>query len=130
MASANAAISNIGTKILPALSGLRPIDSMAFAPIKPMAKPGPSDPRPIASAFANIVRSIHVCSRHYCCFLSFWGTEIMYAIKLVNKFSIFNSQFSINFQCFNSQMFENFVIGICLEIGNWSLEILSKISTL
>ena len=40
MASANAAIKSIGTKIFPVASGLRPIEAMASAPILPMAQAG------------------------------------------------------------------------------------------
>lgn len=54
MASANAAVSNIGTNNFEVASGLRPIASIAFAPIMPIASPGPSDPSPMAIAFANI----------------------------------------------------------------------------
>ena len=44
MASANAAIKSIGTKIFPVASGLRPIEAMASAPILPMAQAGTIDP--------------------------------------------------------------------------------------
>ena len=46
-------------------------------------------------------------------------------LKSFLKFSIFNSQFSNNFQFFNELIFKafgNLVIRICLEIRNWKLE--------
>ncbi len=60
MASAKAAAKSIGTKIFPAASGFRPIDSMALDPMNPMANPGPIDPIPMAKALANMTDSILV----------------------------------------------------------------------
>lgn len=57
-ASAKAQARSIGTKILPAASGLRPIDSIARAPIMPMARAGPRAPTPITIALEIVVKSI------------------------------------------------------------------------
>jgi len=54
-ASANAIDKSIGTRIFPDASGLRPIASMAFEPIRPIAIAGPNDPMAIARAFASII---------------------------------------------------------------------------
>ena len=58
IASANAAAKSIGTKILPAASGLRPIASIAFEPIQPMLNAGTITPMAIARALAHITFSI------------------------------------------------------------------------
>lgn len=58
IASAKAETKSIGTRILPADSGLRPIDSMALAPILPIARAGAKPPMAIAAALAINVRSI------------------------------------------------------------------------
>ncbi len=54
MASANAAPNSIGTKILPADSGLRPMDSMALLTIIPIAKAGEIPPIAIVRPFAKV----------------------------------------------------------------------------
>ena len=59
-ASANAAERSMGARIFPAASGFLPIDSIALAPIFPIAKAGPIDPIPIANPLASMVRSIAV----------------------------------------------------------------------
>ena len=71
-ASANAAERSIGTRIFWADSGFLPIDSIALAPIFPMAKAGPIEPTPMAIALANIVRSI------------------MFGLLAIDRFTIFN----------------------------------------
>lgn len=53
IASAKAIPSNIGTKSLSTLSGLRPMDSIALDPILPIASAGAMPPTAIASALAN-----------------------------------------------------------------------------
>ena len=53
IASAKARASIIAVWIFGAASGFRPIDSAAFAAIRPIAKAGPSTPKPITSAIAN-----------------------------------------------------------------------------
>lgn len=58
IASAKAADKSIGTKIFPADSGLRPIDSIAFAPIFPIAIAGAILPKAIVAAFAQNTKSI------------------------------------------------------------------------
>src|SRR3989344_7356619 len=58
IASAKAQARSIGTKILPAASGLRPIDSIACEPIMPIATAGAIAPTAITTAFANGVNSI------------------------------------------------------------------------
>ena len=60
IASAKAEAKSIGTKILLVDSGLRPIDSIALAPIIPMAKAGPMEPMPIAKALAKVVNSMKI----------------------------------------------------------------------
>ena len=55
IASAKAQARSMGTRILPAASGLRPIDSIAFEPIIPIATAGPIAPIAITIAFANVV---------------------------------------------------------------------------
>ncbi len=58
IASAKADAKSIGTKIFPVASGFRPIDSMALAPIMPIANAGPIPPTAIAIAFASNAMSI------------------------------------------------------------------------
>ena len=58
IASANAQARSIGTRILLAASGLRPIDSIAFEPIIPIATAGAIAPIAITIAFANVAESI------------------------------------------------------------------------
>lgn len=54
IASAKAKARSIGTKILPAASGLRPMDSIALSPIQPMEIAG-AIATSITIAFANDV---------------------------------------------------------------------------
>ena len=66
IASANAQERSIGTNILPAASGLRPIDSMAFEPIMPMAIAGPTAPTAITTAFEkNSVMLFFIYSNNF-----------------------------------------------------------------
>jgi len=58
IASANAQERSIGTRIFPADSGLRPMDSIAFEPIMPTAIAGPTAPTAITIAFAKNVSMI------------------------------------------------------------------------
>lgn len=52
IASANAAPRSIGTKSFPADSGFRPMDSIAFEQMRPIARAGAAPPTAIANAFA------------------------------------------------------------------------------
>src|SRR3989344_1539761 len=52
-ASVNAIPTNIMGVIFPVASGLRPIASSALATMSPMPMPGPSTPKPTASAMPN-----------------------------------------------------------------------------
>ena len=65
IASANAEAISIGTNTFPEASGLRPIASIAFEPIIPIAIAGAIDPRPIAIAFASVEISIDLIELTY-----------------------------------------------------------------
>src|SRR5919198_606262 len=66
MASAKPRPISIGTRIGPATSGLRPIDSMALPTPKPMPMPGPMAPKPMARAGAQtfmVLAAAACCAR-------------------------------------------------------------------